>query len=98
MGSWGRDDAQQGGGRHSRWSHICVLITQEEQLGSKTDHTTQGSSVGKASLKTSGYKMLCGLQWWEKLPASQEFVRDTDRVLECTQTHPPWNQHQKGPI
>ena len=23
---------------------------------------------------------------------------ETHRVLECTQTHPPGNQHQKGPI
>ena len=27
-----------------------------------------------------------------------EFVGETHRVLECTQTHPPGNQHQKGPI
>ena len=27
-----------------------------------------------------------------------EFVGETYRVLECTQTHPPGNQHQKGPI
>ena len=27
-----------------------------------------------------------------------EFVRETHRVLECTQTHPPRNQHQKGAI
>ena len=27
-----------------------------------------------------------------------EFVAETHRVLECTQTHPPRNQHQKGPI
>ena len=26
------------------------------------------------------------------------FVGETHRVLECTQTHPPGNQHQKGPI
>ena len=25
-----------------------------------------------------------------------EFVAQTHRVLECTQTHPPWNQYQKG--
>ena len=29
------------------WSHICVQINQEEQLGCNTDHTTQGSSMGK---------------------------------------------------
>ena len=27
-----------------------------------------------------------------------EFVGESHRVLECTQTHPPRNQHQKGPI
>ena len=27
-----------------------------------------------------------------------EFIGETNRVLECTQTHPPGNQHQKGPI
>ena len=27
-----------------------------------------------------------------------EFIGETHRVLECTQTHPTRNQHQKGPI
>ena len=27
-----------------------------------------------------------------------ECVGETNRVLECTQTHPPRNHHQKGPI
>ena len=38
-----------GGGRGwlSEWSHICVQINWEEQLGSETDRETQGSSVGK---------------------------------------------------
>ena len=27
-----------------------------------------------------------------------EFVGETHRVLECTQTHPLRNQHQKGPV
>ena len=27
-----------------------------------------------------------------------EFIGETHRVLECTQTQPPRNQHQKGPI
>ena len=26
-----------------------------------------------------------------------QFIGETHRVLECTQTHPPRNQHQKGP-
>ena len=55
MGSQGRDDARQGSGW---WSHICVQINWEEQLGSETDHTTQGSSEGRESLQTSGCKNL----------------------------------------
>ena len=27
-----------------------------------------------------------------------EYIGETHRVLECTQTHSPRNQHQKGPI
>ena len=27
-----------------------------------------------------------------------EFIGETHRVLECTQAHPPTNQHQKAPI
>ena len=54
------------------WSNICVHINQGEQQASETDRATQGSSVGKESLKTSDWKNLWGLQWWEKLPASQE--------------------------
>ena len=29
---------------------------------------------------------------------TKEFIGETHRVLECTQTHLPRNQHQKGPI
>ena len=34
-------------GWQSVWPHICLWINQEAQLGSETDHTTQGSSTGK---------------------------------------------------
>ena len=57
-------------GWQSGWSHICVRINQEEQLGSETDYATYGSNVGKESLKTFGCKNLWVLQWWEELPAS----------------------------
>ena len=53
MGSQGGEEVWQGSSWRTRWSHICVQINQEEQLGSKTDHATQGSSMGKESLKTS---------------------------------------------
>ena len=55
-GSWGGEDVWQGSSRRtrvgkppglqSRWSHILVQMSREE-LGSGTDRTTQGSSVGK---------------------------------------------------
>ena len=42
-GSLAREDTQRGGG----WqSHIRMWINREEQLGSETDCTTQGSSTG----------------------------------------------------
>ena len=37
----------QGGSRWARQFHICMWINQEEQLGSETDHATQGSGVVK---------------------------------------------------
>ena len=38
---------RRGSGWQSGWSHICVRMNWEEPLGSETDCTTQGSSVGK---------------------------------------------------
>ena len=40
---WLEDHRHDGGW----WSYICMCINQEEQLGSKTDYKTQGSSMGK---------------------------------------------------
>ena len=47
MGSWGGEDSWQDGGWQSRWSHICMRINWEEQLGIKTDGPTRDSSAGK---------------------------------------------------
>ena len=54
MDIWGGEDSQQGSletGQGSRWwsgqSHVCVWVYWGEQLGSKTDCATHGSSVGK---------------------------------------------------
>ena len=61
MGSWGGEDSWQGGGWRTRWvaagepdgrgggwwSYISMRINWEDQLGSETDHITQGSSTGK---------------------------------------------------
>ena len=47
MGSQGTEDAWQGSVWQTQQSHICMWINQEEQLGSKKDHATQGFSAGK---------------------------------------------------
>ena len=78
MGSWGREDAWQGGswrtGQGRQWLAVLHLHVDNPEgiTGEQTDCATQGSSVGIQSLKTSGYKNLWGLGWQEKLPASQE--------------------------
>ena len=46
-GSQGREDWQGDSGWWTGWSHICMQINWEEQLGSQTDCTTQDSSKGK---------------------------------------------------
>ena len=89
----------QGGGWWSRWSHICMQINQEKQLGSETDHTTQGSNAGKEILKTSGWKKSVRVEVVGETPSlTGEFVGKTHRVLEHTQNHPPRNQHLQGPV
>ena len=46
-GQLGGEDSWQGGSWQTGQSHMRTQINQEEQLGSKTDLATQGSSVGK---------------------------------------------------
>ena len=53
-----------------------LRINQEEELGSETDHPTQGSSVGKQTSRPLMGKNLYGLWRWEKLPASQESLSE----------------------
>ena len=72
MGSRDGEDKQEGSVWQNRRFHICIQVNQEEQLGNETDNATQGSSVGKWSLKTSDWKKMRGLRWREKLPTSQE--------------------------
>ena len=92
--------ARRPGGQGGNWqSHICVQINQEEQLGSEIDYATQGSCVGKESLKTSSCKKPMGVAVAGETPSlTGEFVGQTHRVPEHIQTHLPGNKHQKGPI
>ena len=102
-GSWverthGNMAAGQGNSWKSGQSHICMQIKQEEQLGSKTDHTNQGSSMGKQNLKTTEQKNLWGFRCQENSQSQGGLFGETHRLLERTQNHWPRNQHQKGPI
>ena len=87
VGQPGRKDSGQGGGWRTGWSHSHAQINWEKQLGSKTDHTTQDSSRGKESLKTSGWKTCGGSSGERNSSLTGEFVEETHRVLECT--NPP---------
>ena len=46
------------------------------------------------AVKTVGIEAAAG----ETPSLTGEFIGENHRVLEHTQTHPPGNQHQKGPI
>ena len=52
-GSWDGEDLEQGSGGQP---HICVQISQKEQLRNETYRSTQGSSTGKESLKPLAVK------------------------------------------
>ena len=44
-------------------------------------------------------KITVGIDMAGETPSlTGEFAGETHGVLECTQIHPPGNQHQKGPI
>ena len=74
-----------GWARHSWWSgqsHIHLQINQEEQLGSKTDHTTQGSNVGKRRPQNLRLKKAVGFAAAGETPSlTGEFTGETHRVL-----------------
>ena len=73
-----------------------MQISQEEQLGSETNHTTQGSSAGKESLKTSGCKNPMGIETLGETPSLIcKSVEEVHGILEYTQAHPPGNQNLK---
>ena len=93
------DQGRWGGGWSSRWSHICVWINREEQLGIEADHTTEGSRVGEIKPQNLWLKKPVEVEVAGETPSlTGEFFGETHRVLKCTQNHPPENQHQKGPI
>ena len=81
------------------WYHICIGVLWEKQLESETDHATQGSSARKIKPQNLWMEKPVGVAVVGETPSlTGEFVGETHEVLECTQTHPPRNKHQKGPI
>ena len=57
--------------------------------------SVQGNKASKSLTK----KICGGVALAGETPGlTGQFIGETHRVLECTQTHPPRNQHWKGPI
>ena len=80
-----------------------MRINQEEQLGSKTDPQPRVPAQETKASKLFWLKKPVGIAAVRKTPSlTGVFIGETHRVLERTQTHPPThpprNQHQKGPI
>ena len=73
-----------------------MWVKQEEQLGRQTTQPRVPEQGNKASkplaIKTVGVTVV-----GETPSLTGGFTGETHRVLEHTQTHPPRNQHQKGP-
>ena len=89
----GREDSQQGGGWRTGWGgcwqsrqfHICMQISREEQLMSKSDPKPRVRHR-ETKPQTTDWKHLWGSRQQEKLPASQESLLE-----RLTGT---WNEHK----
>ena len=83
----GVEDAQQGSGWQTRWSHIYMQINQEQQLGNKTDCATKCSRTGKRKFQNLWlYKAVGVVVVRETASFTGESIGGTHGVLECTQT------------
>ena len=105
QGQLGREDLQQGGswwtpkgGWQRGRSHIRVQINREEQLGSETDRTTQGSCQGKWSLKTLTENSCGGWGYSERRSQPHRRVpwRDPQGPRACT-SPPTRESAREGP-
>ena len=75
-----------------------MQINWEEQLGSETVRKTQVCSTGNKASHLWLKKPVWSAAARGTPSLTGEFFGETHRVLECTQNHPPRNQHQKGPL
>ena len=92
----GRKNSQQGGSWRTwtRRSHFHVWVNQEEQQITQPRVPAWGNKASKPLTETPVGVEAAG----ETLSLIGEFVGETHKVLEHTQTHPPGNWRQKGPI
>ena len=81
----------------SQW-HNCMQINQEEQLGSETAQPRVPARGNKVSKRLTENTLTVEAAVGENTASQEEFVGETHRVLEHTQTHPSGNQHQKVPV
>ena len=72
------------GGATREWERPSIPVFQREEI--KPQNIWPKKPVGTA------------VRLGETPSLTREFIRETHRILEYTQTHPPGNQHQKGPI
>ena len=95
-GSQGGKDVWQGGSWQTGRSHISMKINPEKQLGSKTDHAAQGSSMQKKASKPLAVKTCggCGSRINSK---SHRRVHWRDPQGPRTYTKPPtWESTLEG--
>ena len=76
-----------------------MWINWKEQLGIETEHANPGFQCREMKPQNLRLKISVGVAAAGETPSlTGEFIGETHRVLEHTQTHPPRNQHQKSPI
>ena len=90
------------GGQDSGWwsrrSHIHVWINWKNNWGVRQTTQPRVPAQGNKASKTLAIKT-CGACSGRRKPSlTGEFVGEAHRVLEFSKTHPPGNQHWKGPI
>ena len=68
-------------------------------MGSETDHGNPGFQSREIKSQNCPLKNTCGVEVARETPSLPgELSGETHPILECTQTHPPGNQHRKSPI
>ena len=95
---WLEDQGGQSSGWQSRQSIFACGETWRNSWGAR--QTTQpGSQYQEIKPQNHCLKKLVRVEGAGETPSLiAEFVGETHRVPECTQNHPPCNEHKKGPI